>query len=131
MASLLSGGIDSALLAAYAQEAGKELTAFTLGYSEYQKYDERANAKATAALLGLKSITVEIDQDDFMTASEAVFDSMDEPLNDPAAVGLYLLFDSIAEKGYKVVLSGEGSDELFLGYRHYFEYLDIEKAASR
>jgi len=54
---------------------------------------------------------------------------MDEPLNDPAALPLYLLMKKIGSQGYKVVLSGEGSDELFLGYRQYFEYLDIEKAA--
>lgn len=130
VASLLSGGIDSALIAAYAKESGKDLTTFTLGYSEYVNYDERANAKATAMALGLNNISVIIDQYDFITTAEAVFESMDEPLNDPAAVPLYLLFETIAKEGYKVVLSGEGSDELFLGYRHYFEYLDIEKAAS-
>ena len=130
MASLLSGGIDSALLAAYAKKSGIDLTTFTLGYSEYQNYDERANAKATADALGINNIAVEISQDDFITASESVFESMDEPLNDPAAVPLYLLFQAISKEGYKVVLSGEGSDELFLGYRQYFEYLDIEKVAS-
>ncbi|MEA3373932.1 MAG: asparagine synthase (glutamine-hydrolyzing) [Campylobacterota bacterium] len=129
MASLLSGGIDSALLAACAKEHHTDLSTFTLGYSEYRNYDERANAKATADALGLKNIAVEIDQNDFISASERVFESMDEPLNDPAAVPLYLLFDAIGKEGYKVVLSGEGSDELFLGYRQYFEYLDIEKAA--
>ena len=130
MASLLSGGIDSALLAAYAKKSGIDLTTFTLGYSEYQNYDERTNAKATADALGINNIAVEISRDDFITASESVFESMDEPLNDPAAVPLYLLFQAISKEGYKVVLSGEGSDELFLGYRQYFEYLDIEKVAS-
>jgi asparagine synthase (glutamine-hydrolysing) len=55
---------------------------------------------------------------------------MDEPINDPAALPLYLLMKRIAGDGHKIVLSGEGSDELFLGYRQYFEYLDIEKAAT-
>jgi asparagine synthase (glutamine-hydrolysing) len=130
MASLLSGGIDSALMAEIAKRHGTELTTFTLGYSEYKNYDERANASGTADALGLKNIAVEISRDDFIDASDRVFATMDEPLNDPAAVPLYLLFERIAEEGYKVVLSGEGSDELFLGYRQYFEYLDIEKAAA-
>lgn len=130
MAALLSGGIDSALITAYSKGFGKSLTTFTLGYDEYANYDERDNARATADALGVDNIAVEISQDDFMEASEAVFESMDEPLNDPAAVPLYLLFQAIAKEGYKVVLSGEGSDELFLGYRQYFEYLDIEKAAT-
>lgn len=130
MASLLSGGIDSALIAAIAKEQGTSLHTFTLGYAEYQNYDERANAKFTADALGVQNSAVEITQNDFMGASEKVFASMDEPLNDPAAIPLYLLFENIKKEGYKVVMSGEGSDELFLGYRQYFEYLDIEKAAT-
>jgi asparagine synthase (glutamine-hydrolysing) len=69
-------------------------------------------------------------QDDFISACGNVLDTLDEPLNDPAAVPLYLLFEQIKKDGYKVVFSGEGSDELFLGYRQYFEYLDIEKAST-
>ncbi len=42
-----------------------------------------------------------------------------------------MLFKRIKEEGIKVVLSGEGADELFLGYKQYFEYVDIEKAAGR
>lgn len=130
MASLLSGGIDSATLNAYALKQGASLQTYTLGYKEFAKYDERANAKESAAFLGLSNTEVEINQSDFMSASEKVFDALDEPLNDPAAIPLYLLFEKIKNDGYKVVLSGEGSDELFLGYRQYFEYLDIEGAAS-
>jgi len=130
MASLLSGGIDSALIAAIAKEQGTQLKTFTLGYSEYQNYDERANAKMTADALGLQNHALEINQNDFMEATDKVFETMDEPLNDPASIPLYLLFEEIKKEGYKVVLSGEGSDELFLGYRQYFEYLDIEKAAT-
>ena len=130
VASLLSGGIDSAMIAAIAKEQGHTLQTFSLGYSEYQNYDERQNAKITADALGVPNHSIEIDQDDFMDASEKVFESMDEPLNDPAAIPLYLLFEGIKKEGYKVVMSGEGSDELFLGYRQYFEYLDIEKAAT-
>jgi len=130
MASLLSGGIDSATINAYALQHGKKLNTYTLGYEEFSKYDERANAKASAEFLGLKNTQVVINQDDYIEAMEKVFESMDEPLNDPAATPLYLLFEKIKAGGYKVVLSGEGSDELFLGYRQYFEYLDIEGAAT-
>jgi len=130
MASLLSGGIDSALIAAVAQKHKVDLSTFTLGYNEYSNYDERQNAAETAQALGIKNYAIEIDKRTFIEASEQVFTSMDEPLNDPAAVPLYLLFEAIKKQGFKVVLSGEGSDELFLGYRQYFEYLDIEKAAT-
>jgi len=130
IASLLSGGIDSALIAAISKKMGHNLHTFTLGYNEYQNYDERKNARVTAEFLGVKNSIVEIDQNRFMEASENVFETLDEPLNDPAAIPLYLLFEEISKEGYRVVMSGEGSDELFLGYRQYFEYLDVEKAAS-
>ena len=130
MASLLSGGIDSATINAYALKHGFNLNTYTLGYKEFAKYDERVNARDTAEFLGINNTEVEISQDDFIGAMDSVFDALDEPLNDPAAVPLYLLFERIKKDGYKVVMSGEGSDELFLGYRQYFEYLDIEKAST-
>ena len=130
MAALLSGGIDSATINYYAKAQGLEIPTYTLGYKEFSKYDERENATLSAEYLGVKNIQVEIDQDDFINASESVFESMDEPLNDPAAIPLYLLFERIKKDGHKVVMSGEGSDELFLGYRQYFEYLDIEAASN-
>jgi len=130
MASLLSGGIDSATINYYAKQQGLDLPTYTLGYKEFAKYDERLNAAQSAKLLGIQNKQVVIDEAAFIDASEKVFDTLDEPLNDPAAVPLYLLFEQIKQDGYKVVMSGEGADELFLGYRQYFEYLDIEGAAS-
>ena len=128
MATLLSGGIDSATLNYYAKQKGADLQTYTLGYKEFAKYDERANAKESAKILGIQNRSIEIDEKRFINAIEPTFDALDEPLNDPAAIPLYLLFEEIQKDGYRVVLSGEGSDELFLGYRQYFEYLDIEKA---
>lgn len=128
IASLLSGGIDSATINYYAKKTGKKLPSYTLGYKEFAKYDERINAAKSAILLGIDNTQVEIDQNSFIEATHKVFDTIDEPLNDPAAIPLYLLFEQIQKDGYKVVMSGEGSDELFLGYRQYFEYLDIEQA---
>ncbi|MEA1892144.1 MAG: asparagine synthase (glutamine-hydrolyzing) [Campylobacterota bacterium] len=127
IASLLSGGIDSATINSYALRSGVNMQTYTLGYKDFSKYDERENAKQTANFLGLKNRAVEITQDDFIDACDKVLDTLDEPLNDPAAIPLYLLFDQIKRDGYKVVLSGEGSDELFLGYRQYFEYQDIQQ----
>jgi len=130
MAALLSGGIDSATINYYAKKYGKNLQTYTIGYEGFEKYDERLNAAQSAQSLGIQNRQVIINQEQFINATESVFDALDEPLNDPAAVPLYLLFEAIKKDGYKVVMSGEGSDELFLGYRQYFEYLDIEQAAS-
>ncbi len=130
VAGLLSGGIDSAMIAAIARERIPDFTTFTLGYREYGAYDERVNAAETARYLGVNNCSVEIDRSDFMNTIPKVMESMDEPLNDPAAVPLFLLFQEIRRQGYKVVLSGEGSDEIFLGYRHYREYFEIESLAT-
>ncbi|MCK9492258.1 MAG: asparagine synthase (glutamine-hydrolyzing) [Sulfurimonas sp.] len=129
-ASLLSGGIDSASICAFAKQRGVDLETYTVGYKEFAKYDERENAKESADFLGLNNTTLEITQNDFIDASEMVLDELYEPLNDPAAIPLYLLFERIKKDGHSVILSGEGSDELFLGYRQYFEFLDIEQLRS-
>ncbi|MEA2111610.1 MAG: asparagine synthase (glutamine-hydrolyzing) [Campylobacterota bacterium] len=127
IASLLSGGIDSAMIAAMSQKSVKDFTTFTLGYDEFASYDECDDADQTANFLGVNNRSLIINQSDFLEAIPRVFDAMDEPLNDPASVPLYLLFEAIKKEGYRVVLSGEGSDEIFLGYRHYREYYDIEQ----
>ena len=130
IASLLSGGVDSATINFFAKKNGMDLQTYTLGYKDYEKYDERHNAKTTADFLGLKNKSIEISEQDYINASDDVLDSLDEPLNDPASIPLYLLFEHIKKDGYKVVISGEGADELFLGYRHYFNYLDAEAMKS-
>ena len=128
VASLLSGGLDSSLIAALSSEMGAKLKTFSLGYEGYQKYDERKYAKEVADHLGVENIDIELSKKTFFDNLDRVIDALDEPINDPAAIPLYSLFERVKQEGIKVVLSGEGADELFLGYKHYFEYLDIEKA---
>lgn len=126
IASLLSGGIDSSLIAAIAKKQGHSLQTYTLGYKEYKNYDECDDAAQSAAFIGVENRSIIIDQSDFIGVIDEVLESFDEPLNDPASVPLYLLFREIKKDNHKVVLSGEGSDELFLGYRRYFDYLDLD-----
>ena len=128
MAALLSGGIDSATISYYAKRFGKKIPTYTLGFENFGKYDERDNAAATAKLLGVQNSAIELSRNGYIDTIDAVFATLDEPLNDPAAIPLYHLFSKIKADGYRVVLSGEGNDELFLGYRQYFEYLEMEKA---
>ena len=78
MASLLSGGIDSATINAYALKHGIKLDTYTLGYEEFAKYDERVNAAQSAEFLGLRNTQVVINQDDFIQATDKVFQTMDE-----------------------------------------------------
>ncbi|MFT7861186.1 MAG: asparagine synthase (glutamine-hydrolyzing) [Sulfurimonas sp.] len=128
MATLLSGGIDSATINYYAKNSGRDLLSYSLGFEEYRKYDELDEARESANLLGVRNKAVTATKDKFIESFEPVLGALDEPINDPAAIPLYILLEEVKKDGYKVVLSGEGSDELFLGYRQYFEYIELERA---
>jgi asparagine synthase (glutamine-hydrolysing) len=113
---LLSGGIDSALLASYAHRNGVKPRTFVARFDE-QNLDESHYAQQVAAYLGLEQITVtggHLTPDVF---DQVIFHG-DELLGDPACVPTFLLAREVS-KYVKVVLSGEGADELFWGYDTY------------
>jgi len=130
VASLLSGGVDSSLIVAMTKKMGVNLKTFSLGYEGYQQYDERKYAKEVSQFLHVENIDIQLSKKEFFDNLDNVINALDEPINDPASVPLFMLFKRIKQEDIKVVLSGEGADELFLGYRQYFEYLDIEKAGN-
>jgi len=119
-ACLLSGGVDSSLISAMASKKQKIHT-FSIGYEGYDKYDERPYAKTVADHIGSIHDEVVFSKADFLQTIEAVVSSLDEPLADPAMLPLYHLMKAVKKKGFKVVLTGDGSDELFMGYRTYKE----------
>ena len=113
VAGFLSGGMDSAYLTALARPA----RTYTISYAE-PKYDESFPARALARNLGLRNRVRCISPGEFWDAVPAVQYHMDEPMADAAAVALYFL-NREAARDVKVVLSGEGADELFGGYNIY------------
>ena len=113
VAGFLSGGVDSAYLTALARPA----RTYTISYAE-PKYDESFHARALARNLGLRNRVRCISPGEFWDAVPAVQYHMDEPMADAAAVALYFL-NREAARDVKVVLSGEGADELFGGYNIY------------
>ena len=113
VAGSLSGGVDSAYLTALARPA----RTYTISYAE-PKYDESFPARALARNLGLRNRVRCISPGEFWDAVPAVQYHMDEPMADAAAVALYFL-NREAARDVKVVLSGEGADELFGGYNIY------------
>ena len=129
LGALLSGGVDSSLVAAMAQKRlRKPLPTFTVGYEGYEKYDERRYAERVAEHIGSDHHAFEMGMEEFLECADALAAHLDEPLGDPAAVPLWFLSKKIRERGIKVLLSGDGADELFFGYRPYYEMADIEKA---
>lgn len=115
----LSGGIDStAVLAVMARLNAQPVMAFTAAFPGTGVYDERASARAAAAAVGAIHVEVEVTAADFWNALPAIAEAMDDPVADYAAVPTFLLAKQAA-RDVKVVLTGEGGDEMFAGYGRY------------
>ncbi|PED55969.1 asparagine synthase (glutamine-hydrolyzing) [Bacillus anthracis] len=117
--AFLSGGIDSSIIASIAKEINPNLLTFSVGF-EHRGFSEIDVAKETAEKLGVKNYNVLVTPQEFMNEFPKIMWHMDDPLADPAAVPLYFVAKE-ARKHVTVVLSGEGSDELFGGYNIYRE----------
>ena len=113
----LSGGVDSALTACKAAAQQEKLRCFSVGYGEAD-CSELPAARTAAGLLGVPCEETTLNAGDFFAAARAVQWALDEPMANPAEVPLYFLCRS-ARRQVKVVLSGEGADELFGGYPLY------------
>ncbi len=125
---LLSGGLDSSMVAAVAAKQTKEpIECFSIGYDGYEKYDERPYAKELAAHIGARHYEYNFTKEDFFHTLDELLEFIDDPIGDPAQIPLYFLIKKAKEQGVKVLLSGDGSDELFLGYRTYKEYYMMEQ----
>ena len=122
--SLLSGGIDSSLITTlYAKVSNHPINTFSVGYKTHQKYSELPYAQLVAKSLKSNHTSLEIGQKEYIESLESVFESLEEPHADPASIPLWHLTKEIKNQGIKTVLSGEGSDELFLGYDNYRKFL--------
>lgn len=116
----LSAGVDSSLVA---REAARimEARTFTIGWGE-GRFSELEAAATFARATGLPNEGRILGAEQFFASVPAVQYAMDEPLPNPSAVPLYHLC-AMAAESVKVVLSGEGADELFGGYPYYQECL--------
>ncbi len=133
--SLLSGGIDSSLISAlYTRISGRKINTFSVGYDEHERYSELPFASIAAKHIGSNHHPLVISKKDFETSLESTFEALEEPHGDSAAIPLYCLTQYIKQSDIKTVLSGEGSDELFLGYDNYskfLKYYDFAKSLSQ
>jgi len=120
----LSSGVDSSYVT---QEMARELPvkSFSLGYAE-EKYSELRNAQELSKIIDVENFSRKITAKEFFDATPSIQYHMDEPLPNPSAVPLYFVAQE-ARKQVKVVLSGEGADELFGGYRYYQECIPYQK----
>ncbi len=121
--SFLSGGIDSTVVAALAKEHNPDLITFTTGF-ERQGFSEVDVAAESAALIGVKHVVRTVSAQEMMDSLPLITWYLDDPVADPALVPLWFIARE-ARQHVKVVLSGEGADELFGGYTIYREPLSL------
>ena len=111
--------------------SGVDVKTFSVGYEE-EKYSELSYAQDFSKVVGVPNISNKVSADDYFGAAAKIQYFMDEPLPNPSEVPLYFLAEN-ARKYVKVVLSGEGADELFGGYPsyvqegHFAQYAHIPK----
>lgn len=118
----LSGGVDSSAIAALMKPMSNgPVKTFAVGYRE-QEYSELDYARQVARKIGTEHHEVVIGRDDFFNALPQLIWHEDEPISWPSSVSLYFVSRLAAEQ-VKVVLTGEGSDELFAGYARYRFYV--------
>lgn len=117
LGSFLSSGVDSAVITAVASKLSPGIKAFTVGF-DVPGYSELEDAAAISAHLDIDHIKLQCTLKDFTDSYEKVIYHLDSPVGDPSVVAIYLISQEAA-RHVKVILSGEGSDELFGGYRQY------------
>lgn len=115
---MLSGGVDSTLVAAYAARiANRAIRTFTIGYDRGD-VDERAAARHVAGILGTEHADVVLTSSAVADEVPVLFSRLDQPLADPALVALHTVC-RLAREHVTVAVGGEGADELFAGYPRY------------
>ena len=126
----LSGGIDSGAIAGMASELGASVEGITIGFEEFagRHEDETPVAAAIATHYGLPHHVRMVSQTEFEQDIPHILDAMDQPSID--GVNTWFASKAAAERGYKVVLSGVGGDELFCGYS-LFRQIPLQAALGR
>ncbi|QCB28833.1 asparagine synthase (glutamine-hydrolyzing) [Corynebacterium endometrii] len=121
--SFLSGGIDSSAIATLAKRHNPNLLTFTTGF-EREGYSEVDVAAETAEAIGTEHIVKVVSPEEYAESIPKIMWYLDNPVADPSLVPLFFVAQE-ARKHVKVVLSGEGADELFGGYTIYKEPLSL------
>lgn len=115
---LLSGGIDSGFLLGLMSLQGNSWPTYTVGYGKSFKNDELIDAAQTAKIFSAQNVSVELDRETFETMLPKIVSFLEEPIAASSIVPMYFVCER-ARQDVKVVLVGQGPDELFGGYRRH------------
>jgi asparagine synthase (glutamine-hydrolysing) len=114
----LSGGLDSSIVSSIASRNSPGFMAFTGAFKEFPGYDETPYARDVAAKCGFEMVCVDLTADDFLSSISDIVYHLDYPVAGPGAFPQYHV-SKMAARHRKVVLGGQGGDEIFGGYARY------------
>ncbi len=115
---LLSGGLDSGLLLALMNQHGRNWLSYTVGYGKSFEDDELTDAAESASLLGAQHIPIRLDRAEFERSLPKIVACLEEPIASSSIVPMYFVCQR-ARQDVKVVLIGQGPDEVFGGYKRH------------
>lgn len=120
----LSGGIDSsAILALTRKITGKRMDSFSVRYDEENYLDESVFAQEFAAQMGASHTNITLSEEDVFADWHSIVEAQEDPLADWVCMPIYALAREAHQKGLRTVMVGEGADEPFFGYMHYYDSL--------
>ena len=123
----LSGGLDSAFILSHMGGASDALSTFTVNYPGYDQYNEDHIARRLAEGAGTKHHEVPLQAEDFAAGLIQVAYYLDEPIAAPVCLPVFALSQRARDSRVKVVLGGDGSDELLIGYANWMRLRDAAK----
>ncbi|TVR41755.1 MAG: asparagine synthase (glutamine-hydrolyzing) [Cryomorphaceae bacterium] len=130
LGTFLSGGIDSSIVSYIASQHLSGINTFSVGFDDHAYLDESACAAQVAGHIGSTHHEIRVGKNEMEEAAFAVLNHLDEPFADSSSIAVYMLSKYTA-RHVKVILSGDGADELFGGYRkHMALYRASQKSAS-
>ena len=121
----LSSGLDSTIIAGLAARHTPRLRSFTVGFSDNPDLSELALAGETAKRFGLQHTEVQVTAQDALDAAGGWLGAIDQPSMD--GLNVYLISRAVRAQGIKVVLSGQGGDELFGGYPSFADVPRLQR----
>ena len=125
VASFLSGGLDSTYIVKTLNDLKKKNQAYTVSFDN-QKYDEKKWAQIVTKKLNINSKIIDLKLEDIEKEVQNAISSLDEPYSDPSLIPSFLITSKIADD-FKVAISGDGGDEIFIGYERIFRTLNGRK----
>jgi asparagine synthase (glutamine-hydrolysing) len=126
--TFISGGVDSsAVLANMSKNTSNSINTFSVGFENSPEFDELQYANRISKLFNTNHHEVIVKPNDFKELISNISEVFDDPLADPTSIPIYFLTKLAKQTQTKVILTGDGPDELFIGYRRWMKLVNLKK----